>query len=198
MPEITVVRDDLPPKQTERRHLISIADLDARRRRAAARDGAQLRERGRPRDEEAADAARPHGRQPLLRVVDANVVELRARGEAAVGRRDVDQGGRLGRGQGRVAEGHRAHARRVRPGRHRHPAPAHRRAAARGTRDGRARRERRATASTSIRRRRCSTSTRSSRSSAASRACTWRSSATCSTRAWRARTSRRSCSAARR
>ena len=115
----------------------------ARRRRAAARDGAQLRERGRPRGEEAADAARPHGRQRLLRVVDAHVVELRARRQAALGRRDVDQGLGLGGGQGRVAEGHGAHARRLRPGRHRHPPPAHRRPAARGARDGRARRQRR-------------------------------------------------------
>ena len=94
----------------------------ARRRRAAARDGAQLRERRRPRGEEAADAPRPHGRQRLLRVVHPHVVELRARGEAPLRGRHVDQGLGLGGGQGRVAEGHRAHAGRLRPGRHRHPA----------------------------------------------------------------------------
>ena len=41
MPAITVVRDDLPPRQTERRHLISIADLtrdDIERLLATARN----------------------------------------------------------------------------------------------------------------------------------------------------------------
>ena len=41
MPDITVVRDDLPPKQAERRHLISIADLtrdDVERLLATARN----------------------------------------------------------------------------------------------------------------------------------------------------------------
>ncbi len=100
-------------------------DLDRRprprRRRAAARHRAQLRALARARDEEAADAARPAGRQHLLRVVDAHVVELRARREAALRGRDVDQGHRLVGRQGRVAQGHRADARRLRPGRDRHP-----------------------------------------------------------------------------
>ena len=92
MADIRVMRDDLlPPKPPPRRHLISIADLDAGRRLAPARHRAQLRALARARGEEAADAARPHRRQPLLRVVDAHVVELRARGEAALGRHDVDQ-----------------------------------------------------------------------------------------------------------
>ena len=44
MGEIHVMREELlPPKPPPRRHLISIGDLDARRRRAAARDRAQLR-----------------------------------------------------------------------------------------------------------------------------------------------------------
>ena len=73
MADIRVMRDELlPPRQPPRRHLISIDDLDARRRRAAARDRAQLRALARARGEEAADAARPHGRQPLLRVLDAH------------------------------------------------------------------------------------------------------------------------------
>ena len=41
MPDITVVRDDLPPKQAERRHLISIANLtrdDVERLLATARN----------------------------------------------------------------------------------------------------------------------------------------------------------------
>ena len=81
--------------------------------------------------------------QRLLRVVDADVVELRARGEAALGRHDVDQVARLVGRQGRVAEGHGDHARRLRPRRDRHPPPADRRAAARRACNRRARRERR-------------------------------------------------------
>ena len=116
------MRDELlPPRSRPRRHLISIADLDPRRRRAAARARPHVRALARARREEAADAARPHGRQPLLRVLDAHVVELRARREAALGRRDVDQGVRLGGRQGRVAQGHGAHDRRLRPRRDRHP-----------------------------------------------------------------------------
>ena len=114
-----------------RRHLISIADLDARGRRAPARARRHLRALARPRREEAPDAARAHGREPLLRVLDAHVVELRARREAALGRRHVDQGDRLGGRQGRVAEGHGAHDRLLRPGRRRHPPPGDRRAAPR-------------------------------------------------------------------
>ena len=193
MADIRVMRDDLlPPKQPPRRHLISIADLTRGRRLAPARHRAQLRALARARGEEAADAPRPDDRQPLLRVVDAHVVELRARGEASLRRHDVDQElGLVGR-QGRIAEGHGAHARRLRPGRDRDPAPAHRRAAARRARDARRTSSTPATASTSIRRRRCSTSTRSTPSSGASTACTSRSSATSCTRASRARTSRRS------
>ena len=104
-------------------------------------------------------------RQPLLRVLDAHLVELRARREAALGRHDVDQGGRLVGRQGRVAEGHGDDARRLRPGRDRHPPPADRRAAARRARHRTRTSSTPATASTSTRRRRCSTSTRSSRSS---------------------------------
>ena len=70
-------------------------------------------------------------------------LELRARGEAALGGRDVDQVERLVGGQGRVAEGHGADAERLRPRRDRHPPPAHRRAEPRRARDRRARRQRR-------------------------------------------------------
>ena len=89
------------------------------------------------------DAARPHGRQPLLRVLDADVLELRARREAPLRGRDVDQGDRLRGGQGRVPEGHRAHDRLLRPRRHRHPAPGDRRAEPRRALHRRARRQRR-------------------------------------------------------
>ena len=169
---------------------------EPRRRRAAARDRAGVRPGVAARAEEAADAPRPHGRQPLLRVLDADVVELRARRQAPVGRRHVDQGRRLLGRQGRVPQGHGADAERLRPGRDRHPARRDRRAAAR--RRGRPARTSStpATASTSTRPRRCSTCTRSSRSSVGSRGSTWRSSATCCTRGSRARTSRRSSCAA--
>ena len=144
MADIRVMRDDLLPPRPDR---APAPDLDRRpvprRRRAAARHRAQLRALARARDEEAADAARPAGRERLLRVVDAHVVELRARREAALGGHDVDQVLGLGRGQGRVPEGHGADARRLRPGRDRHPPPADRRAAPRRQGDRRARRERR-------------------------------------------------------
>ena len=72
-----------------RRHLLSIGDLargDVERILETAHGHGVL---GRSRGEEAPDAARTHGRQPLLRVLDANAGELRARGEAAVRRHDV-------------------------------------------------------------------------------------------------------------
>ena len=135
MNSIHLVRDDLrPPEPPPRRHLISIADLtrdDVERLLGTAHVFAASLDRER---EEAADAQGPPRRQPLLRVVDAHLVELRARGEAPLGRHADDQVGRLVGRQGRVAEGHRAHARRLRPRRDRHPASADRRAAARRAR----------------------------------------------------------------
>ena len=113
----------------EMRHLISIADLDPRRRRADPRDRRRLRRRR----GEAADAAGQARAQPLLRVVDAHLVELRARREEALRGRDVAEGRRLVAGQGRVAQGHGAHAGAVRPARDRHSPPADRRAGARRT-----------------------------------------------------------------
>ena len=133
----------LPPRAPTRRHLLSVADSRRERRRAAARDRALVRALAGARDQEAADAARPAGPQPLLRVLDAHVVVVRARGEAPLGRHDDAQGGRLVGRQGRVAQGHRAHALRVRPGRDRHAPPADRRGAARRARHRGARRERR-------------------------------------------------------
>ena len=52
----------------------------------------------------------PHRRQLLPRELDAHADQLRARRQAAVGRRDQLQRRRLQRREGRVAEGHRAHA----------------------------------------------------------------------------------------
>ena len=153
-----------------RRHLLSVGDLtrdDVERILETARSSRGL---ARPRGEEAADAARPDGREPLLRVLDAHARELRARREAALRGHDVAPLLRLVRGQGRVAEGHGDDARRVRPGRHRRPAPVDRRAAARRARARRRTSSTRATASTSIRRRRSSTCTRCRRRSDGSRA----------------------------
>ena len=151
----------------------------------------------RPRDEEAPDAARPDGRQSLLRVVDADARELRARREAALRGHDVDPLVRLLRRQGGVAEGHGPDPRRVRAGRHRRAAPVDRRSAARRQAHGRARRER-------GRRQAPAPDPGASRPvhdaprrSADSTAFASRSSATCCTRASRGRSSRRSRSWAR-
>ena len=80
--DLRVVGGELVPPQPERRHLLSVADLSQRRRRAAARDGALVRAVAGAREQEAADAARAPRDQRLLRVVDAHVVVLRARREA--------------------------------------------------------------------------------------------------------------------
>ena len=132
MGDLHVMRDDLrPPAPPPRRHLISIGDLtreDVERLLGTAR----TLERSLDREMKKLPTLRgPARHQRLLRVVDAHVVELRARGQAALGGHDVDQGVRLVGRQGRVAEGHGDHARRLRPGRDRDPPPADRRAAAR-------------------------------------------------------------------
>ena len=181
----------LPPRTPERRHLLSVADLDrddVERLLATARSFALSQERD---DEEAADAARPARRQRLLRVVDAHLVVVRAGREAALGRHALDQGERLVGRQGRVAQGHGAHALGLRPGRDRDPPSADRRAAARRARHRGARRERR-------RRQAPASDPGAARplhdpgvARPARRACTSRSSATSSTRASRARSSRR-------
>ena len=134
----------------------------------------------------------PARRQSLLRVVDAHVVELRARREAPLGRHAHIKSRRLVGRQGRVAEGHGADARRLRPGRDRHPPPADRRAAARRARDRRAHRERRRRQAPAPDAGAARPLHDPARSSAASKACTSRSSATSCTRASRARSSRRS------
>ena len=144
------------------------------------------------------DAPRPARRQPVLRVVDTDALELRPRRQAPLRRHDVAARlGLVGR-QGRVPQGHGADAGRVRPRRDRRPPSAHRRATARRRPPPRRTSSTPATASTSTRPRRCSTCTRCARRSTGSRGFTWRSSGTCSTRGWRARSSRRCGSSARR
>ena len=124
-------RGDHRGSRRMKKHLLSAADL--------TRDDAELvlahRRRdavaGRPADQEAARAARPHGGQPLLRGLHPDPDLLRGRGQAALGRRHqlLRQG--LVALQGRVAQGHRADPRGdgLRRGRHparrqRRPAPA--------------------------------------------------------------------------
>src|SRR5919202_2892839 len=63
------------------------------------------------------DYGRPD-RIQLAVLVDADVVVIRARGKAVVGRHDVDQIVGVLRRQRRIAEGHGDHARRIRPRRH--------------------------------------------------------------------------------
>ena len=127
--------------------------------------------RGRPpRHQEGADPARPHHRQPLLRVEHPHQLLLRARRQAALRRRRLGQGGRLLGRQGRVAEGHGRDALRLRPGGDRDPLPARRRRRARRRLDRGLGRSTPATASTSTRPRRCSTSSRCAAASARSRA----------------------------
>ena len=101
----------------ERRHLITIGDLTADdvERLLASADALAEGERG-------DIAARPHGRQPLLRELDAHLGELRAGRQAARGDGADDSLRRLVGRQGRVAPGHGADALRLRPGRGRRSA----------------------------------------------------------------------------
>ena len=92
MADIRVMREQLPPAAPPRRHLISIRDLtrdDVERLLATARSFEASLEREVKKLPTLRGRA---GHQRLLRVVDAHVVELRARCEAPLGRHDVDQG----------------------------------------------------------------------------------------------------------
>ena len=103
------------------KHLLSIADLsrgDIERIMAVAESFA--RGRG-ARHQEGADAARPHGREPLLRVEHAHELLLRAGRQAPVGGRRQRALERLGDRQGRVAARHDRDAVGLRPGRDRDP-----------------------------------------------------------------------------
>ena len=112
-------------------HLLSRRRPEPRRRDADPRhrrgDGAGRRAR----DQEAADPARPHGREPLLRGLHPHPHQLRGRGEAALRGRDHLQRQGFQRQQGRVAQGHGADARG--DGRRRRRLPAQRQRRARGT-----------------------------------------------------------------
>ena len=171
------------------RHLISIEDLDRAGDRADPGPGGIVRRGLGARDQEGAGAARPHGRQPLLRGLDPHELELRARGQASVRRRGVGPRAGLGGRQGRVAQGHRADALGLRPGRPGHPLAAGRRRPARrgldrGGGDQRRRRQARAPDPGAARRVHAAPPARRARRAAASGS--W---ATCSTRGSPARTS---------
>ena len=122
-----------------RRHLLSIDDLSRERHRAHPRPRRELRRGLRARDQEGADAARPHRHQPLLRGVDPHELVVRAGGQAALGRPREHQVERARRREGRVAQGHRPDALGLRPGRDRDPLAARRRRRAGRALDRRAR-----------------------------------------------------------
>ena len=129
-----------------KRHLLSAARPHAATTRCCVLDTAEELARLADRaDQEAADPARPHRRQPLLRGLDPHPDLLRGGRQAAVGRRHqlLRQG--LERLQGREPQGHRADAGGDGRRRRRRPAPRQRRAApARALRlDRRRRRQRR-------------------------------------------------------
>ena len=178
-----------------KRHLLSAADLDRDDALLVLDTAAEMRAAHRPGGQEAADAARPHRGQPLLRGLHPHPHLVRGRRQAALGRRHqlLRQG--LERLQGREPQGHRAHPRG--DGRRRRRHPARRRAAPRTgsrTRAGSgARSSTPATAPTSTPPRRCSTRSRCAATSpaarATSRAAASRSSATSCTAGWRAATS---------
>ena len=115
-----------------------------------------------PRGPEAADPARAHRREPVLRGLDPHAAELRGRGEAPRRRRHHLQREGLERLEGREPQGHRADARGDGGGCGR--PPARRRPVPRGcspTADGSTPPSSTpATARTSTRRRRCSTPSR--------------------------------------
>ena len=90
-------------------HLLSAGRPGPRRRRPDPRHRAEMAAAGRPADQEAAHAARPHRGQPLLRGLHPHPDLVRGRRQAALRRRHqlLRQG--LQRLQGREPQGHRAH-----------------------------------------------------------------------------------------
>ena len=167
------------------KHLLSAADLTpGRRDRGPRHRRPRWRAAGRPRGQEAADAARPHRGEPVLRGLHPDPDLVRGGGQAAVRRRDqlLRQG--LQRVQGREPQGHRADPAgdgRRRGGRSGTRPPARRTGWPTGST---AAWSTPATAPTSTRPRRCSTRTRCAAGSAGSTACRSPSSATCCTAGW--------------
>ena len=100
-----------PRRSAMKRHLLSAGRPDPRRRRAGPRHRRGAAVAGRPADQEAAGAARPHRGQPVLRGLHPHPDLVRGRRQAALGRRHqlLRQG--LVAVQGREPQGHRAHPR---------------------------------------------------------------------------------------
>ncbi len=155
-------RCDAQRRAGDMRHLLAIEDLerdDIERIIARARE---LRRGRAPRHQEGPDAARAHDRQPLLRGLEhPDQLLVRARRQAALGRRRLDQGRRAPRS----TRASRSRTR-SRPSRAYEPEaivirhPVRRRREAGRPAGPRPRSSTPATASTSTRARRCSTSTR--------------------------------------
>ena len=127
-----------------KRHLLEAADLDRADATLVLDTAAQIDAgAGRPRGQEAADAARPHGGQPLLRGLHPHPHLLRAGRQAALGRRHQLLGEGHQRLQGREPQGHRADPRGDGQRRDRRPALRLRRAAPAGALGAGQRRQRR-------------------------------------------------------
>ena len=112
-------------------------------------------------DQESADAARPHRRQPVLRAEHADAHVVRGRREAAERRHAEHRGRAVERDEGGDAARHGAQPRGDGARHDRHAPRLVRRAAPAGARSAGRRSSTPATACTSIRRRRCSTRSRS-------------------------------------
>ena len=160
------------------KHLLSIDDLTADEIEAIFDDRRRHARRAAPRGQEAPRAARPHGRQHVLRGLHPHPLVLRDRRQVALGRRHQRQRQGLEHVEGREPARHRAHGLRDGCRRPRHPPPGQRRRRSRSASGSTPRSSTPATARTSTRPRPCSTPTRSSATSARSRAATSRSSAT--------------------
>ena len=109
LPTLAVTGIDAPTGCTMPRHLLRAADLTATTAdRWSWTPPPRWPGVGRPRGQEAADAARPHRGEPVLRGLHPDPDLLRAGRQAAVRRRDqlLRQG--LSRVQGRDPQGHRA------------------------------------------------------------------------------------------
>ncbi len=92
-------------------HLLSAADLDRDEALAILDTAERMHAVADPRGQEAAAAARPHRRQPVLRGLHPHPHLVRDRRQVAVGRRHQRQRQGLERQQGREPARHRAHRR---------------------------------------------------------------------------------------
>ena len=115
-----------PPRRERRttmRHLLAVEGMERADIERILERAESFAEVGPARHQEGADPARPHRRQPLLRVEHPHELLVRAGGQATLSRRRLGQVGRLRGRQGRVAEGHDRDAQRLRAGGDHHPPP---------------------------------------------------------------------------